>query len=102
MTPSLMPARSAMALVVVPFISPVSLNAMRAARRMERRLTSALRRRRGCSVVAAAPALHRPPDVGLVELPVVLREPVPLGNALSLAPTNPPCERNERTFTNHR
>src|SRR3989442_7998749 len=83
MTPSLMPARSAMALVVVPFMSPVSLNATRGARRMERRLTSALRRRRGCSAVAA-PALDRPPDVVLVELPVMLRDP--LGTALSLAP----------------
>src|SRR5262245_14261861 len=94
-----MPARSAMALVVVPFMSPVSLNAIRAARRMERRLTSALRRRRGCSVVAPA-ALDRPPEVVLVELPVLLRDP--LGTALSLARTNAPCERSERTFTNHR
>src|SRR3954468_1229174 len=95
-----MPARSAMAVVVVPFISPVSLNARRAARRMERRLTSALRRRRGCSV-AVPPALDRPPDVVVVvELPLPLRDP--LGTALSLARTNAPCERSERTFTNHR
>src|SRR5215510_13488615 len=60
MTPSLIPPRSAMARIVVPFMSPVSLNAARAAARIDRRRASAVRRRRrgaaGASAVAGADA----------------------------------------------
>src|SRR5688572_23989482 len=50
-----MPPRSAMARIVVPFMSPVSLKARRAALRIELRRASAVRRRaRGGSAVAVA------------------------------------------------
>src|SRR6266700_7165461 len=47
MTPSLMPLRAAISLIVVPFMSPVSVNARLAAARIEDLRASAVSRRRG-------------------------------------------------------
>src|SRR5512135_2471423 len=65
MTPSLIPLRSAISLIVVPFMSPVSENARLAAARIELFLASAVsRRRRG----AASPSPAGPdPEAPLTE-----------------------------------
>src|SRR5215472_1944755 len=60
MTPSLMPLCSAITFIVVPFISPVSVNARLAAARIELFLASAVSRRRtggGASLAGLAAAL---------------------------------------------